>query len=99
MTALRPLRGKPIKDVRDLLDRIRTLGRLGYEVNIYPDAEEYINKELYLERVKKKIKEIRKNPGNHPLRKTLLKAELLPYQLDGIAFATESPGCKYRYKC
>jgi superfamily II DNA or RNA helicase len=87
MTALRPLRGKSIKDVRDLLDRIRTLEKLGYEVNIYPDAEEYINKELYLERVKKKVKEIRKNPGNHPLRKTLLKAELLPYQLDGIAFA------------
>jgi len=87
MTALRPLRGKPIKDVRDLLDRIRILGKLGYEVNIYPDAEEYINKELYLERVKKKVKEIRKNPRNHPLRKTLLKAELLPYQLDGIAFA------------
>ena len=87
MTALRPLRGKPIKNVRDLLDRIRTLERLGYEVNIYPDAEEYINKELYIERVKKKVKEIRKNPRNHPLRKTLLKAELLPYQLDGIAFA------------
>ena len=27
------------------------------------------------------------DPHNHPLRKTLLKAELLPYQLDGIAFA------------
>ncbi len=87
MKALRPLRGKSITDVRDLLDRIRTLERFGYEVKIYPDAEEYINKELYLERVKKKVREIRKNPGNHPLRKTLLKAELLPYQLDGIAFA------------
>jgi len=87
MKALRPLRGKPIKDVRDLLKRIRTLEKLGYGVTIYPDAEEYINKALYLERVKKKVTEIRKNPGNHPLRKTLLKAELLPYQLDGIAFA------------
>ena len=27
-------------------------------------------------------------PSNHPLRKELLNAELLPYQLDGIAFAT-----------
>jgi superfamily II DNA or RNA helicase len=87
MKALRPLRGKPINDVRDLLNRIRTLEKLGYGVTIYPDAEEYINKELYLERVKKKVREIRKNPKNHPLRKTLLKAELLPYQLDGIAFA------------
>ena len=28
-----------------------------------------------------------KNPARHPLRTTLLKAELLPYQLDGVAFA------------
>ena len=87
MTVLRPLKEKSIKDVRDLLERIRTLEKLGNEVNVYPDAEEYINKELYFERVKKKIKEIRKDPDNHPLRKTLLKSELLPYQLDGIAFA------------
>ncbi len=30
---------------------------------------------------------IRENPKTHPLRRTLLKAELLPYQLDGVAFA------------
>jgi superfamily II DNA or RNA helicase len=87
MAVIRPLRGKSIKDVRGLLNRIRKLDKLGYEVTIYPDAEEYINKELYLQRVKKKVREIRKNPGNHALRKTLLEAELLPYQLDGIAFA------------
>ena len=40
-------------DVSDLLDRIRTLEKLGHEVIIYPDAEEYMNKVLYLERVKK----------------------------------------------
>jgi SNF2 family DNA or RNA helicase len=33
------------------------------------------------------VADIRKDPANHPLRKTLLKTELLPYQLDGIAFA------------
>jgi SNF2 family DNA or RNA helicase len=33
------------------------------------------------------VAEIRKNPKNHPMRKTILKTELLPYQLDGIAFA------------
>ncbi len=87
MKVVRPIKAKPIKDVRDFLERIRTLEKLGHEVNVYPDAEEYINKELYFERVKKKISEIRKDPGNHPLRKTLLKTELLPYQLDGIAFA------------
>lgn len=87
MALLGPLKEKPIKDVRDLLERIRSLERLGHEVTIYPDAEEHINKELYIERVKNKVREIRNDAENHPLRKTLLKAELLPYQLDGIAFA------------
>src|SRR3990172_4336313 len=31
--------------------------------------------------------EIRKDPTGHPLRKQLLKSELLPYQLEGVAFA------------
>ena len=31
--------------------------------------------------------EIRQDPAEHPLRRELLDAELLPYQLDGIAFA------------
>src|SRR6202008_800021 len=30
---------------------------------------------------------IRRNPAEHPLRTSLLKIPLLPYQLDGIAFA------------
>jgi len=84
---LRPLKNKPIHDVRDLLKRIRTIQNLGEEITIYPDAEEFINRSLYLERVKEKVHEIRKDPKNHPLRKTLLGTELLPYQLDGIAFA------------
>jgi len=84
---LRPLKDTPIHDVRDLLKRIRTIENLGQDVTIYPDAEEYINRLLYLERVKEKVAEIRTNPKNHPFRKTLLKTELRAYQLDGIAFA------------
>ena len=87
MALLRPLKNQPIRDIRDLLKRIRTIQNLGEEVITYPDAEEYINRVLYLERVKEKVKEIRKDPENHPLRKTLLNTELIPYQLDGIAFA------------
>jgi len=87
MQVLRPFKEKFIKDVRNLLNRIRTIERLGYEVTIYPDAEEYINKVLYRERIKDKVREIRKAATDHPLRKTLLKSELIPYQLDGIAFA------------
>lgn len=90
MLLLHPFKGKPVKDVRSLVECIRTLQNHGHDVTVYPDAEEYINKELYHEQVKKKVREIRNDPGKHPLRKTLLKTELLPYQLDGIAFAVGS---------
>ena len=84
---LKPLIGKDIRDVNDLLSRIRKLMARGVDVLVYPDAEEYINRRLFLDRISATVAEIRKNPGKHPLRKQLLKAELLPYQLDGIAFA------------
>ncbi len=84
---LGPVLNKPVEDAGDLLRRIRSLEGLGHEVTVYPDAEEYIDKILYLERMARKVEEIRKDPANHPFRKGLLKVELLPYQLDGIAFA------------
>jgi len=82
-----PLRDRPIKNVKDLLDRIKKVEQNGHEVTIYPDAEEYINRALYLDRIRDRIADIRKDPKNHPLRTRLLKTELLPYQLDGIAFS------------
>lgn len=87
MPLIRPLLSRPIQNVGYLLECIKKIESLGHEVVIYPDAEEYINKKLYLDRVKNRVYEIRKDPKNHPLLKTLLKTELLPYQLDGIAFA------------
>lgn len=87
VTLIRPFTNRAIEDIGGFLERIREIENLGHEVTIYPDAEEYMNRVLYLDRIKHKIAEIRKDPKNHPLRKTLLKAELLPYQLDGIAFA------------
>ncbi len=87
LTVIRPLMNKPIRDVKKLLQGIKEVAALGHEVTIYPDAEEYIHKALYLERIRNRVSEIRKDPKNHSLRKTLLKGELLPYQLDGIAFA------------
>ena len=84
---LRPFKGKHVKDVKGMLKRIKIIESLNCEVTIYPDAEEYINNTLYSDRIKSKVEEIRRNPQKHPLRKTLLKEELLPYQLDGIAFA------------
>ena len=87
ITIIRPVMNKPIRDVKELLQRIKEVEQLGHEVTIYPDAEEYINMALYLDRIRDKVIEIRKDPKGHPLRKALLKVELLPYQLDGIAFA------------
>ncbi len=84
---LAPYKGKTIRNIKELIRSIRRVERLGAEVIIYPDAEEYINQKLFQERMSETVTEIRKDPKNHPLRKTLLNTELLPYQLDGIAFA------------
>jgi hypothetical protein len=81
------LRDRDIDDVPDLLKRIQHLERQGRTVNIYPDAEELIQRQLLRDRVARRVAEIRRQPEAHPLRRELLKAELLPYQLDGIAFA------------
>jgi hypothetical protein len=87
MAFLRPVMNRTITDVGDLVQRIRQIQSRGHDVTIYPDAEEYIRRALYQDRIAEKVAEIRKDPKNHPLRKTLLKTEVLPYQLDGIAFA------------
>lgn len=82
-----PIRDRPITDLPDLLKRIRQLEAHDVAVTVYPDAEEYIQIRLLLQRIAAKVTEIRRNPKFHPLRTTLLKVEILPYQLDGIAFA------------
>ncbi len=84
---LRPIAGKPITDPRDLLQRLSRAEQLGHEVTVYPDAEEYLQRALLMERLQKTAAEVRRDPASHPLRTTLLKTELLPYQLDGIGFA------------
>ena len=71
----------------ELVEAARKLAHLGEEVTIYPDAEEILDRTLHRHRMGVLVTEIRKNPGGHPLRRQLLKTELLPYQLDGIAFA------------
>src|SRR5437867_9490469 len=84
---LEDLRGRDIDDVSDLLRRIQGLERQGRSVNIYPDAEELIHQRLHQGRLAKLVAEIRQDPAGHPLRTELLKVPLLPYQLDGVAFA------------
>ncbi len=57
------------------------------DVTVYPDAEEYIHRRLFQERMQRTMADIRRDPAHHPLRTALLQTPLLPYQLDGIAFA------------
>jgi|CXWL01.1.fsa_nt_gi hypothetical protein len=84
---IRPIRTRVITDVRDLLKRVTKLTSLGQEVTVYPDAEEYIKRQLFQTDINSKVTEIRRDPRIHPLRRGLMKVELLPYQLDGVAFA------------
>ena len=82
-----PIRDIDISDVNDLVSRLDKLEGLGQSVVVYPDAEEFIQQQLYRQRIQGLVAEIRTDPKKHVLRTTLLKAELLPYQMDGIAFA------------
>ncbi len=84
---LGPLSKGPIDDVRRLVDAMAKLDRAGRNVLVYPDAEELIQRRLFERHMADRMAEIRRDPARHPLRKQLLKAELLPYQLDGVAFA------------
>lgn len=83
-----PLTDHPINQVTDLLHALRVIEDEGVEVVVYPDAEDFIDRLFFLDRIRARVAEIRADPDHHPLRWELLKSELLPYQLDGIAFAT-----------
>ncbi|MCO8120557.1 DEAD/DEAH box helicase [Stieleria sp. TO1_6] len=76
-----------ITDGRDALTRIEALENAGHDVTIYPDAEAFIQRQLIQARVQQQCLAIRNDVEKHPLRTELLDATLLPYQLDGIAFA------------
>jgi superfamily II DNA or RNA helicase len=82
-----PLADAAVTDMALLLSRIQQLERLGHPVHIYPDAEEMVNGLLLKKRLDTLVGKIRRDPAAHPLRKSLLHVELLPYQMDGIAFA------------
>ncbi len=82
-----PLTDAPVDDIHDLLGRIDRLESLGCETVIYPDAEEHIRRLLYEEHIAALVADIRRDPAAHPLRTELLNADVLGYQLDGIAFA------------
>ncbi|MGH7134876.1 MAG: DEAD/DEAH box helicase, partial [Pirellulales bacterium] len=82
-----PASDRPIEDLHDLMARLVKLQKRGQDVAVYPDAEELIQQRLIQDRLRERMAAIRRDPANHPLRTSLLKAPLLPYQLDGVAFA------------
>ena len=82
-----PLRDKAIENLPDLLRRLAKLQKIGREVVIHPDAEEFIQQRMAQTRLQAATAEIQLDPEHHPLRNGLLKCPLLPYQLDGVAFA------------
>jgi len=84
---VRPVYGRAVSDVHGLLRVVGLVEAAGHRVTVYPDAEEYIQQWLYRDRTAARVAEIRRDPVGHPLRRDLLLCELLPYQLDGIAFA------------
>jgi superfamily II DNA or RNA helicase len=82
-----PFVSETLTDAADAVARLRRLEQAGHDVLVYPDAEEWIERELTCARLRDATAEIRRNPQRHPLRRELLKVELLPYQMDGVAFA------------
>ncbi|HEY2415448.1 MAG TPA: DEAD/DEAH box helicase [Pirellulaceae bacterium] len=88
--AVKPLLGRPITDVQDLLKRLAKLEQLDQDFHVYPDAEEHIQNQLARERLQTRMAEIRRDATRNPLRQSLLKIPLLPYQLDGVAFAAHA---------
>jgi SNF2 family DNA or RNA helicase len=82
-----PLVDRAIDDFPDLMKRLARLQRLGDEVTVYPDAEEFIQQRMAQQRLGEIAAGIRRDPAAHRLRTELLRIPLLPYQLDGVAFA------------
>jgi superfamily II DNA or RNA helicase len=89
-SALADFLGKPISQLGPFVRAMVILERNGVPVTVFPDALEYIELTLHRQRIGKITQEIRRDPKNHPLRTSLLKSELLPYQLDGLAFAAQA---------
>lgn len=82
-----PYAEAPTTDAAEIMSRVQALETAGYDVTIFPDAEAFLQRQLTQARLSGECAAIRKRVKDHPLRRDLLDAELLPYQLDGIAFA------------
>ena len=84
---LEPFSKTIIEDVNSLIKAIQRSLSAGFDVTIYPDASEFIDAALFKQRINDLVGKIKERKDSHPLLNTLLKEPLLPYQLEGIAFA------------
>jgi len=84
------LADRSTQNVADVMRRIEALETTGRDLQIYPDAEAYIQRALTCEQLTQRCQAIRRDPASHPLQDELLSVRLLPYQLDGIAFAASA---------
>jgi SNF2 family DNA or RNA helicase len=78
---------RTVDEIAELFAVVEKLETAREPVVVFPDAEELIARALHQRRLAALVAQIRRNPATHPLRTSLLQIELLPYQLDGIAFA------------
>jgi superfamily II DNA or RNA helicase len=85
-TILTPLTRGTI-ETQALMRCLEKLAAGHHAFHVTPDAEQFIAQSLLRARLAKLVAAVRLAPATHALRGTLLKEPLLPYQLDGIAFA------------
>ena len=90
---VRPLVDGEIRCAEKILSRLRKLEQRGFAVTIYPDAAEHLARRRFAETVAPLVTAIERDPVGHPLRQTLLREPLLPYQLAGIGFALNAGRC------
>ncbi|MCU0664402.1 MAG: DEAD/DEAH box helicase, partial [Myxococcota bacterium] len=89
-TAIGELAMRPIDDPAALLRCIERLEALGAQVTVYPDAEEHLHKLAVRDRIATLCDDMLERPETHPLRETLLRTPLLPYQVQGVAFCAKA---------
>lgn len=87
LRTLQPFIDKPVTNLRKLVRLLARLEKQEIPVTVYPDAEEYIQSRSLHERLQTQVADIQAAGHKHPLRRTLLKTELLPYQFEGVLFA------------
>ena len=77
----------PVTDFPGLLRLVQRLEQKEHAVTVYPDAADFVEHQMMLDKLREEAGSMRANPAHHPSRESLLNVTLLPHQVDGIAFA------------